>query len=312
MKEVVLQSHRLKVTLAVPDGNERDTTRFDAACRVKSIILNDQYEMCEPEQYIGTRVTSNGFGMSSEFVMCDSLAEVKKGEKFVKLGIGILTQTEDGKAYDIFGDYECIPAALSYSNIEDEIVFTERYTEADGVTPYAVIMRSLRVRDNTIILTTKVMNVGTRKIEAKEYQHNFFSIEHKNIGPGYHIFAPFVANFENVNWEFSMLDEKGKPIGPVPNDPVRREQQTLSWDYAMSNDCFFTSIDKKDLLRDVPYRWMLLHDSSPVIITEDGDFYPDAFSIWGVEHVASCEVFADISLAPGAEKMYTRTWSFSA
>ena len=96
----VLKNQRLEVTIRLP-GSQPESERFDSSCVVEQVLLDGEHTFCQPEQKIASRVTCWGFGLNAEFDMNDVARKARKGELFPKPGVGLMTQIEDNRPYDL-------------------------------------------------------------------------------------------------------------------------------------------------------------------------------------------------------------------
>lgn len=305
MKEIILKSNRLEVCVNICEPGEIETTRFDRACRVSSILLDQKYSFAQREQLIETRQSSNGYGLSSEWVVENLGTDTKAGEYFYKPGVGMLRQKEDFLPYNIFGKYECLPSKTDYSVSENAVTFIEN--SDCGVQ----IKRTLQVVDHQIEIETTVANTGDAPIHMSEYQHNFFAIDNRPVDVGYHLYIPYIKDLTAVEWESSGLDEIGAACGPVPM-PLQLSANTISWNRAMNNNAYYVSFPQEHILDDANYKWQLSHDNCHLKVSEYMNFKPSRQDIWGIEHCICAEGFKSIHLIPGESDCYKHIWTFEA
>jgi len=314
-KTVHLKNHFLDASVRIP-GEIPESQRFDAACVVEQVVLNGIHTFCVPEQLDAKRVTTKGIGLSSEFR--DMYAEeAKAGEKFPKLGVGILTQPEEGGRYDMWKHYEVTPFRRSYAVSDTGIDFTEEPGECLGLA--VRVLRRVSVQANTLTISTTLENVGRRPYDGSEFQHNFLAIDNLPVGKGYRLTLPYDREIRNImtrgrrhakNDGFRLLDESGNP-GELTDNPVHVEGQSIVWDGSMDHKTFH-KITRADGIRTMAeYQWTLSCDQSPASVSETHHFMPSNFSIWGVEHCVCTEVHCTYHMEPGERVHFARTWTFS-
>lgn len=323
MQEIILENNRLKITIEAYDGAELTSTRFDRSCRIKSIVLDREYEFARPEQFIASRKTANGFGMSSEFVL-DLGDNTAAGEYFYKPGVGLLKQTEDNKAYGIFDKYECIPQPISYDVKETTIAVKLANsscvdeTDVNSVAANAKladihmplsITREISLIDNQIQINTTVTNHSNSDFEMMEYQHNFFAIEEMPVGPGYKLTVPYIKDLRDNSWESPFLDETGTPCDTAPF-PLNLTENEMTWNRKMDNNAYYVNFPADHIKEMDKYQWTLSHADSMHSVSETMDFKPARQDIWGVEHCVCAEGFCHIKLKAGETKSFCRRWTF--
>ena len=170
----VLKNKRLEVTIRLT-GSQPESERFDSNCVVEQVLLDGEHTFCQPEQKIASRVTCWGFGLNTEFDMNDVARKARKGELFPKPGVGLMTQIEDNRPYDMWKHSEIARYPTKWACGPDWIEFTEEQPECLGIS--LKIIRRLSLRGNEIHLQTEIRNTGSVRAEFSEYQHNFVAID---------------------------------------------------------------------------------------------------------------------------------------
>ena len=300
---ISIKSDRLLVEMYSPEDG-LITTRFDRAAHIFNIELDGKHRFCVPEQRLPERVTSNGYGLCNEFVWPELSLESKAGERFPKLGVGILTQPEDNKPFSFFDAYESELATLDISGRQDRVVITHEMPLCRGVG--ARIYRKAVVQENNLFLHTTIENTGTRALDLSEYNHNFVAIDDLPVGPGYHLYVPFDKKLADI-------DGAGFTIGarnPVPGFVVMEKENYITWTRPADGLSWFKRSEEADIRLMAGYHWRLSHDHSPAWIRESQSFAPGAFAFWGVEHTICPEIFIKINVAPGQRQAWTRIWTF--
>ena len=315
MTDLVLKNERLTITLSVADPGERDTLRFDTACRVKEIILDGKYSFAVPEQIRPKRITAGGFGLSAEFSVPEDLSTVKSGETFTKPGVGILTQLKDRAPYYIFGDYPVKPFKVLIDHGEDFVSFTELPETTDGTkSEYPLtITKKLALKGNKICIETTVKNEGDKEVSINEYQHNFFSANKKPIGPDYKMILPYAKDITGEEFIFDALDENGVIVGKAES-PISWRGKEITWNKNTEGLAIFKELTRDKLIDEgdsVPeYYYELCDTKEGLYVREGGNFFPSKITVWGVEHVMCAENFIDITLSSGESTNYARVWEF--
>ncbi|MCR4777445.1 MAG: hypothetical protein K5858_01265 [Lachnospiraceae bacterium] len=316
MKDIVFEKDRLRLVLEVPEGNERSTLRFDAACRVKEIVLDGKYSFGTSEQIKEGRVSANGFGLSAEFSVPEDLLSLKEGEWFTKPGVGLLCQLKDGMPFYIFGDYKAKTFKMDIKQEEDGFTFTQSPETGEKETPAfpIEITKKLSVTGNKILIKTVIANAGKKDININEYQHNFFNANGKPIGPDYKMTVPFAKSLESESFIFDKTDEHGIVCGKAES-PISVKGNEISWTKNVEGLNIFLELPKSRLVDEseakFPDFYYELKDTiEGLSVRESGSFFPEKITIWGTDHVMCAENFVKISLRPGKVQTYTRVWEF--
>ena len=100
-----------------------------------------------------------GIRLNAEFDMNDVAREARKGELFPKPGVGLMTQIEDNRPYDMWKHYEIARYPKKWACGPDWIEFTEEQPECLGIS--LKIIRRLSLRGNEIHLQTEIRNTGS-------------------------------------------------------------------------------------------------------------------------------------------------------
>lgn len=110
------------------------------------------------------------------------------GEKFIKIGVGIL-QRPDTTKYRFSKSYEILDHGVWHLETKkDEIGFIHEL--AEGEYPYTY-KKVIKLKDNKLIIEHVLANDGDSTIKTSVFNHNFFVIDQHNIGPGFTVKFPF-------------------------------------------------------------------------------------------------------------------------
>lgn len=305
-KKITLKNRYLEAVFRLP-GCWPQSQRFDSCGMIEQVTLNGRHTFCVPEQLDQTRVTTHGFGLCSEFIWNDLACNAKKGEEFPKLGVGVFKQLEDGMRFDKWKTYEVSPFEKTYEVRGNQIIFEEHPRECMGIA--AKILKAVSLYNNTITVSTTIENVGSKKLDLAEFQHNFTAIDGLPAGPGYRLSLPFDGELKDGEWDIKTLDDRGVPDKPAES-MLEFEGDCMYWKADMDRKTYH-KITRGKGIRTLPeYSWKLSHESSAASVREICHFLPDRFSLWAVEHVISTEVFCRIELEPGGRMNFARTWLF--
>lgn len=288
---IILKSDRLAVTMLEPGEGTNSLERFDRSAYIEQVTLDGKYDFCsgEPGELLPHRLTG-GKGLVSE-IKCDLLGEeAGKNAWFPKFGVGLL-YNESGEKFTFRDPYKMDPFEVKWTATDSEARFNVLPRECMG---YALDeKRVVKVEDNTITISYEFTNVGQKALELGEYVHNFLTIEHKPLGPAYHLTAAI------------------KPIdGAVSRNGVAYGKGSgIEWKGYSDSSCMMQL--KGDVIDDsVPFFWKLTNDESPCWVQEETSFTPSHAPVWSIDHIVSCECYHTFTVAPGETVKYWRKWTF--
>jgi hypothetical protein len=134
-------------------------------------------------------------GPVEEFRTGDSAlnyADAKPGETFVKIGVGVLRKPEEAR-YAFRTAYAIVDnGKWSIKRTADSVLFTHEVT--DPASGYAYLYRkTVRLTPGSaqLVLEHSLTNTGRKVINTSVYDHNFFMIDGRPIGPDVAIRFPF-------------------------------------------------------------------------------------------------------------------------
>ncbi|MFC5530944.1 hypothetical protein [Cohnella yongneupensis] len=290
---VALLSDRLKVEIAVPGTNYR-RTRFDWTGWVQQVTLDRTATFCVDESLEPGKGTGGG-GLCNEYGNAEPIgyADCELGEQFPKLGVGLLTKQVEGR-YDFFRGYELDPFETSYELSDDgcSIVFRTAPKPCRGYA--AELIKTLTARGNKLNIAYELRNVGEKPIETSEYNHNFVRINGAEIGPDYELTLPFRSAF-----------------APLDHPILVQNEHTLNWRRTPEpGESFYAEARTFEPAVIENPSWTLLHKPSGAGMRETLDRPLLRLAVWGQTHVASAEMFVQLSAAPGETLRWNRTYEF--
>lgn len=289
-----LKNERLTVTIAEPN-KECTTCRFDRAGFVTGVKLDEKYDFLAQEDMKDGSASSGGMGFCSEQRFDPMSAEVKVGEKFPKLGVGILTKTED-KPYFFMNTYPCEDYTVAVKEYDDCILFTTAPKEING---YAMSqIKQVAIKGNTLTITTSIRNMGTKDLIIDEYCHNFMTLNHKKVNKDYRLEIPCVEIPEGeirTNDAATYFHSDGKSLS-------KAEESFVFALYA------FTEEQMKPVKGS--YGWTLTDTTNGLTVAEADDFKVAGVTVWSVGDAISPEMFYAATVKPGEEVKWSRTYTF--
>ena len=287
---MILQNDYLKVEIAQP-GTIYRGSRFSWSAFITQVTLDERHTFCVAESPIAGR-GSGGIGLCNEFGLFRPIGydEAKPGERFPKLGIGLLTRI-DTKPYNFMAPYEIEPFPMRVQEQDDTVVFE---TEPLSCRGYTVRERkTLSLHENRLRIAYELENVGNRVLETHEYCHNFVSIDGHAPGPDYSL---------------QLAQGLSLPDAELPSVLGRNGRQ-WRWKTNVEEDFLCTAMGPFSVSGAA---WQLRHEPSGVAMSETVSLPIARFGLWCAPHVVSCEAFIDIELQPGDCQTWTREFEFIA
>ncbi|MEO6453142.1 MAG: hypothetical protein ABIN97_03675 [Ginsengibacter sp.] len=116
--------------------------------------------------------------------------EVKPGDSFLKIGIGIVTKPEEPK-YSIVTPYQLInPGTWKVKKKADWVEFIQTLRDNEYAYKYSKKIQLTKGKPE-MVLSHSLKNTGKQTIETDVYNHNFFVMDNSPIGIGYVVKFPF-------------------------------------------------------------------------------------------------------------------------
>ena len=317
MDDYMIGSDRLRVYFRIEEG-ELSHTRFERMGVMEKIVLDEKHTFCSVEQTDPRLKTCYGVGLIGEYVWDEPALNAKKGEKFPKLSVGLLTQKKDNRAFRFMEKYDVDKYDMSYTFDKNRAEFIMEPKECMGI---AVRMKkTVTVEENVIIAHMSVENVGEKEIDAYEYQHNFVNIDNIKLGPGYELYMPFYKDEGNFD---KCVRENYKPVKPhflvyilkyVKKVKwfegfMKMKNGTVRWLKPMNGYTFWTITDNIDSQKGL--YWRLSHKDSKASVEEHFSFVPVKVVNWGMEHCVCTEAYAPVKVKPGQTCEWERKWIFN-
>lgn len=287
---MILRSSRLAVHVAEP-GTAYRGSRFEWTGFVTRVELDGRHRFCVPES-LRPGVGTGGLGLCSEFGLTVPLGydEAAPGERFPKLGVGLLTRRDSGR-YPHMHAHPLEPASIRQRRDAGGVTWT---VEPQHLRGYAArLVKRLELDGDRLRIAYHLENVGSRRLVTNEYNHNFISIDERPI-------------------DAAMRMTVSTPLVAELSDPlVEQHATTISFTQRVPERTAFYCRYAVPAARD-GFSWTLLHQPSGVGLSERVDFAPSFMALWGMAHVLSPEVFIGIDLAPGETLAWRREWTFLA
>jgi hypothetical protein len=306
---ITLRNERITMTVTPPDlkrGFFRGT-RFDQAGVVTSLKLGAKefygpwFSRTAPE-VLDYTYTEDGLvagpdsaatGPVEEFAVV-GFDDAKAGGRFVKIGVGVLERPDD-KPYDKYWHYRIADwGKRTMRHTRGSITFTQ--SVADRPSGYAYdYEKTLRLVPGTtqLVIEHVLKNTGTRPISSNVYNHNFLRLAPGNDGV-------------RVTFPFQVT-----AATPPAADLIRIEGNTMTYlrPMAYKERISFMVTGFGASVSDYDIR---IADKSGAGVRMVGDAPMTRINIFSIDTTQSVEPFIAIDLAPGAEKRWAYTYTFTA
>ncbi len=290
----LLENERLKVKVADCPNGYYDSSRFDWTGFTVEILLDDKYqfagcESADPENASDPK--SLGRGLCTEFRVQHHASCTPPGEKFLKPGVGLLTQKDDGSLDWKFNyRYEIEPFEMQKMVGKDWISYQVQGKEWNGILLNE--FKTLRLVDNSIVETITVDNLGKETFHCMDFNHDFFAINGRPLGPAYRLEAP------------GYTEEQLK--ASIVSGDITMKNGMFTWEGPIREESRTSLIT--DPIRTNNYVWALYNDNVRAGIREYIDIPYEEFAIWAVDHVVTPKILAPIEIPGGSSKTWTRRW----
>lgn len=196
--EATISNGIIKAKLYLPDekGGYYQGVRFDRSGNMPELeyaghsFLGQWFEKYDP------KVHDAIMGPVEDFQPPDFNLK-KPGEKFLKIGVGLLIKP-DAKVYTIRKLYDNDnPGKWTVKKHSDHVVFIHDLKDVEYSYHYEKDVK-LTAGKPELILSHTLLNTGNKTIETTVYDHNFFTIDMQLVGPGIEIIFPYEISGEGL------------------------------------------------------------------------------------------------------------------
>jgi len=227
------------------------------------------------------------------------------GDPFLKVGVGILRR--DAGAYNFSTSYPVVELARTSVTWErDRAHFVQ--TLSGNAKGYSCRLdEDLIVKNDRLIMSYVLRNTGTKRFTTEQYIHNFVCFSGRTVGPNVKISFPyaFTASPDVTPWS---PPAKVRAILPAASPDVVRIANAVVYMNKIS------SVPKIWIYRPQDYAGPDLfaaeHTETLQRLIIDASIPAAYVGIWTTDYQVSPEQFLQITLAPGEEAMFTRTYTF--
>ena len=209
--EAEITNKIIKARIYLPDKEKGyyQSTRFDWAGNIPSLKVNGHEYFGQWFEKYSPEIHDAIMGPVEEFTALDYL-EVKPGDTFVKIGVGVLRKPDD-KAYSFARLYPIVNyGKWTVKKKADQVEFTHELNDKDYSYVYHKTIRLVPGKAEMELVHT-LKNTGTKIIETPVYNHNFFVIDDQKVGPDYSVKFKWNLNGEG-NGFGTLADVDGNKI----------------------------------------------------------------------------------------------------
>lgn len=217
--------------------------------------------------------------------------EARKGQTFVKIGVGALVKPDDS-VYDFMKSYTISNYGKWKIKVgTNEVQFNQVLKEGKYAYEYQKNVQ-LKEGEPVMLITHTLKNTGKEAIETSVYDHNLFVIDQSTTGPGSVVTFPFDVK-ENVN---------------AISDYVLIAGNELQFTKELINK--FVSFSDLTLGKGSAYTFNIENRKSGagVKITGDHPIYKMAF--WSSLKTLCPEPYINISIKPGQTFSWTLNYTY--
>ncbi len=230
--------------------------------------------------------------------------EGKSGDPFLKIGVGILRR--DSGAYNFSTNYPVVELARTTVTWQkDRAHFVQ--TLAGSANGYSCrLEEDVIVKNDRIIMKYLLRNTGTKPFTTEQYLHNFLCFSGRPVGPNVRLSFPydFTTSPAVTPWEPPPRGRVRTAAGPT----VARIANMLEYMETVSSVPKIWVYKPQDYTGPDRFATEQTEIQQRVIIESS---IPAAYvGIWTTNYQVSPEQFVQITLAPGAEARFTRTYTF--
>ncbi len=135
----------------------------------------------------------------------------KPGETFVKIGTGVLVKP-DNEEYQFYRTYEFVnKGKWDVTKGYDNVIFLHELKDEE----YSYIYEKkvyLPEGKPMLVIEHSLVNTGRKAIHTDVYDHNFFLIDKRPVGPGYVVNVPYTIKSEGVDNDTDFSGVNGREL----------------------------------------------------------------------------------------------------
>jgi hypothetical protein len=309
-----LQSGSLVVEVGDPDSPEckwNKGLRFSPVANVLRVQLDGREFLYSP---VGGGALSYLGGLPMEFDIGQEAFqpdppgynEGVNGDPFLKVGVGILRR--DGGVYNFSTNYPAVELARTTTTWEkDRAHFVQ--TLAGNAKGYSCrLEEDVIAKNDRLIMSYLLRNTGTKRFTTEQYLHNFVCFSGRTVGPNVKVSFPydFTASPDVTPWS---PPAKVRALLPAAQPDVVRIGNAVVYMNRVSSVPKIWIYKPQDYTG--PDRVAVEHTETEQRLIIEASIPAAYVGIWTTDYQVSPEQFLQITLAPGEEARFTRTYMFS-
>jgi len=309
----LLRSGGLVVEVGDPESSEclwNQGLRFSPVANVLRAQLDEREFLYSPPgggalTYLGGLPMEFDIGQEAFQPDPPGYNEGQSGAPFLKIGVGILRR--DGAAYNFSTNYPVVERARTIVTWQpDRAHFVQTLAgNANGYSCY--LEEDVVVKNDRLILNYLLRNTGSKSFTTEQYLHDFLCFGGRSVGPNVRLSFPydFTTNPAVTPWQAPTLV---RSLAAAATPVVAR---------------IANAIEFMDKASSVPKIWIykpegyigpelcaIEHAEAQQRVCIETSIPAAYVGIWTTDYQVSPEQFLQVTLAPGEEARFTRTYTF--
>ena len=309
----VLRSGSLVVEIADPESGQYQWNkglRFSPVANVLRAQLCGQEFLYSPVsggalQFLGGLPMEFDIGQEAFQPDPPGYNEGKNGDPFLKIGVGILRR--DAGAYDFSKSYPVIESSHTTATWQADRVHFVQTLDGSANGYSCRLEEDVIVRNDRLIMKYLLRNTGTKRFTTEQYLHNFVCFNGRSVGPNVRLSFPydFTTSPAVTPWQ---PPPKGRSFAIASAATVVRIANMIEYMEKVSSVPKIWVYKPQDYAG--PERFTVGHAETQQRLTIETSMPAAYVGIWTTDYQVSPEQFIQISLAPGEEARFTRTYIF--
>lgn len=264
-----------------PWFNSVDPTERDVKFEGDQIIVGPNTAMCGPAEEFQTPIDYD---------------TAKPGDTFLKIGVGILRKEKEQRYF--FGThFDIVDGGKWTVHHTSNSVTSQQVLGGPGSKYGYIYTKTIRLVGNTsqIVIEHTLKNTGTTPLDARLYDHNFFTVDGLGVGPADSVQVPYdIKTTRQPNPAFAKIEgNKAYYIAPITGD------NRVSYGLQGFSD------DAKD------YNFTVTNTAAPVQVHIQGNRPLVNAIAWSIRSIFAVEPFIQIKADPGQEFTWSYTYTYS-
>lgn len=309
----VLQSGRLSIEVGDPNSPDckwNKGLRFSPVANVLRAQLDAREFLYSPVSggalsYLGGLPMEFDIGQEAFQPDPPGYNEGVNGDPFLKVGVGILRR--DAGAYNFSTNYPVVELARTTVTWESDRAHFIQTLSGNARGYSCRLEEDLVVKNDRLVMSCLLRNTGTKKFTTEQYIHNFTCFSGRSVGPNVKVSFPydFTASPDVTPWS---PPAKLRSILPAAQPDVVRIANAVVYLNKTS------SVPKiwihKPQGHTGPDLFAVEHTETEQRLIVEASIPAAYVGIWTTDYQVSPEQFLQITLAPGDEARFTRTYAF--